>query len=75
MIAAALDVMARDSRKMRDERPFVFANVDKGQGLDDTIAFIADRGMLPEHEVPPGEPDADNTTQTNVFLPVQPIRC
>lgn len=39
------------------------------------INFIVDRGMLPEHEVPPGEPDADNTTQTNVFLPVQPIRC
>jgi urease accessory protein len=49
MVGASLEVMDRDSRKMRGERPFVFANVDKGEGLDEIIAFIADKGMLPAH--------------------------
>ncbi len=47
MVGASLDVMDRDSRKMRGERPFVFANVDKGEGLDEIVAFIVDKGMLP----------------------------
>lgn len=47
MVGASLEVMDRDSRKMRGQRPFVFANVDKGEGLDEIIAFIVDRGMLP----------------------------
>lgn len=47
MVGASLDVMDRDSRKMRGQRPFVFANVDKGEGLDEIIAFIVDKGMLP----------------------------
>ena len=47
-VHASLDVMDRDSRKMRDERPFVFANLYDGVGLEEIIAFILDRGMLPE---------------------------
>jgi len=48
MVGASLEVMERDSRKMRGERPFVFANFERGQGLDQIIAFLVDKGMLPE---------------------------
>ncbi|TLF46169.1 urease accessory protein UreG [Halomonas urmiana] len=47
-VHASLAVMERDSRKMRGERPFVFANLYDGVGLEEIIAFILDRGMLAE---------------------------
>ncbi|TKD62670.1 urease accessory protein UreG [Cobetia marina] len=47
-VHASLEVMDRDSRKMRGERPFVFANLYDGIGVEEIIAFILDRGMLPE---------------------------
>jgi urease accessory protein len=31
---------------MRPGSPYVFTNLKKGQGLDDIVAFIVDRGML-----------------------------
>ncbi|HAK62052.1 MAG TPA: urease accessory protein UreG [Alphaproteobacteria bacterium] len=46
LVGADLDVMARDARKMRGERPFVFTNIRAGQGLDSVIAFIEERGAL-----------------------------
>jgi urease accessory protein len=45
-VGASLEVMERDARKMRGERPFVFTNLKSGQGLDQVIAFIAKQGML-----------------------------
>ncbi len=53
LVGASLEVMARDCRTMRGERPFVFANFEKDQGLDEIIAFIIDKGMLPVRPVPP----------------------
>ncbi|NVD36430.1 urease accessory protein UreG [Marinobacter lutaoensis] len=47
-VHASLDVMERDSKKMRGDRPFVFTNLYDGVGLDDIIDFILERGMLPE---------------------------
>ncbi|MAZ66957.1 MAG: urease accessory protein UreG [Kangiellaceae bacterium] len=46
MVNASLDIMDRDSKKMRGDRPFVFTNLTKGDGVDDIIQFIVDRGML-----------------------------
>ncbi len=46
MVGASLEVMDRDARKMRGERPFVFSNLKTGQGLDTIIAFIERQGML-----------------------------
>ena len=46
MVGASLEVMERDSRKMRGERPFVFTNLKTGQGLERVIAFIEKQGML-----------------------------
>ncbi len=45
-VGASLDVMERDARKMRGERPFVFTNLKTGQGLDTVIEFILHEGML-----------------------------
>ena len=46
MVGASLEVMDRDAKKMRGERPFVFSNLKTGQGLPDIIAFIERQGML-----------------------------
>jgi len=45
-VNADLGVMERDSKRMRGERPFVFANLMRGDGLEAIIAFIEDKGML-----------------------------
>jgi urease accessory protein len=47
-VGASLDVMDRDARKMRGERPFVFTNLKSGEGLDTVLAFVIREGMLPE---------------------------
>jgi urease accessory protein len=47
MVGASLEVMDRDSRKMRGERPFVFANIRAGKGVPDIASFIAQQGGLP----------------------------
>lgn len=46
MVGASLEVMERDAKKMRGERPFVFSNMKTGQGLAEIIAFIEREGML-----------------------------
>ena len=46
MVGASLEVMDRDAKKMRGERPFVFSNLKTGHGLDTIIAFIEQQGML-----------------------------
>lgn len=45
-VGASLEVMDRDARKMRGERPFVFTNMKTGEGLDAVVAFIETQGML-----------------------------
>jgi urease accessory protein len=45
-VGASLEVMDRDSRKMRGARPFVFSNQKTGQGLPEIISFIETQGML-----------------------------
>ena len=46
LVGANLDVMARDSKKMRDERPFVFTNIKAGDGVVGVMDFICKAGGL-----------------------------
>ncbi len=46
MVGASLEVMARDAKAQRGERPFILSNLKTGEGLDKVIAFIRERGML-----------------------------
>jgi urease accessory protein len=45
-VGANLEIMERDARKQRGERPFVFTNLKTRQGLDTVVRFIEERGML-----------------------------
>jgi urease accessory protein len=46
MVGASLEVMDRDARKMRGDRPFVFTNLKSGQGLPQVIEFIEREGLF-----------------------------
>ena len=48
-VGASLEVMDRDSKKMRGERPFVFANIRAGHGVAEIAAFIEKQGGLSPH--------------------------
>ena len=39
-VGASLDVMARDSKIVRGERPFIFTNLKTGAGLEDIVSWI-----------------------------------
>jgi urease accessory protein len=45
-VGASLEVMDRDSRKMRGDRPFVFPNIRAGKGVAEIAAFIERQGGL-----------------------------
>ncbi len=45
-VGADLDVMARDAKTQRKARPFVMANMKTGQGVDEVIAFLREKGGL-----------------------------
>ncbi|MGZ5037133.1 MAG: urease accessory protein UreG [Usitatibacter sp.] len=57
MVGASLEVMERDAKRMRGERPFVFTNMKTGHGLDTIIGFIEEQGLL-EPAARRGEPSA-----------------
>ena len=44
-VGASLEVMDRDARRMRGERPFVFTNLKTRDGLSDVITFIEREGL------------------------------
>ena len=46
MVGASLEVMERDSKKMRLERPFLFTNLKTGDGVDEVVAIIKRLGGL-----------------------------
>ena len=47
LVGANLEVMDRDARKMRGQRPFLFSNLKENKGVDDIAAFVVRQGGLP----------------------------
>jgi len=47
LVGASLEVMDRDARKMRGERPFIFTNLKENKGVAEIARFIARSGGLP----------------------------
>jgi urease accessory protein len=45
-VGASLEVMERDARAQRGERPFVFTNLKSGQGVDQVVRFIETHGLM-----------------------------
>ena len=46
LVGADLDVMDRDSKRMRGDRPFLFSNLKSGTGVAEVRAFIEKTGGL-----------------------------
>lgn len=46
MVGASLEVMDRDAKRMRGERPFLFSNLKSGEGLEDIVRFIEKQGLM-----------------------------
>jgi urease accessory protein len=45
-VGASLEVMDRDAKKMRGERPFLFTSLRNQQGISEVVEFIAHHGQL-----------------------------
>lgn len=45
-VGASLEVMDRDSKKMRGDKPFIFTNIRAGQGVAEVADFIVKTGGL-----------------------------
>ena len=46
LVGASLEVMDRDARQMRGERPFVFTNLKTGEGVAAIVDFVITQGGL-----------------------------
>ena len=45
-VGASLDVMEKDARKMRGEKPFLFSDLKNGVGIEEIERFIIKQGLL-----------------------------
>ena len=45
-VGASLDVMEKDAKKMRGDKPFVFSNLKNGIGIEQIENFIIKQGLL-----------------------------
>ncbi len=63
MVGASLEVMERDAKRMRGERPFVFTNMKTGHGLQTIVHFIETQGLLDRpNRSPASRTDTRRTT-------------
>ena len=46
-VGASLDVMDRDARKMRGDRPFLFTNLRAGSGVPELTAWVRQQMSQP----------------------------
>jgi len=54
LVGASLEVMDRDARRMRRERPFLFTNLKEGVGVAAVAAFIIAAGGLDQRKTAAG---------------------
>ncbi len=40
LVGASLEIMDRDAKRMRGDRPFVFTNLRTGEGVDRVLDFV-----------------------------------
>jgi len=45
-VGASLEVMERDARRMRGQKPFIFTNLKSGSGVDGVCEFVIREGLL-----------------------------
>ena len=45
-VGASLDVMEKDARKMRGDKPFLFSDLKNGVGIEEIESFIIRQGLL-----------------------------
>lgn len=45
-VGADLEIMARDARVQRGDRPFVFTNMKTGEGIEQIVDFVGSEGMI-----------------------------
>ena len=50
-VGASLEVMDRDSKRMRGERPFLFTNLKDGTGLAEAVEWVRMQYEQPRHSV------------------------
>ncbi len=46
LVGASLEVMDRDARRMRGDRPFLFTNLKENRGVSEIAGFIVEKGGL-----------------------------
>jgi urease accessory protein len=46
LVGASLEVMERDAKRMRGDKPFIFSNLKQDEGLQEIAKFIIEEGML-----------------------------
>jgi urease accessory protein len=49
-VGASLEVMDRDARRMRPDRPFIFTNLKTEEGLSQVVAWLEERLQAPSDE-------------------------
>ena len=57
LVGASLEVMERDSRRMRGERPFLFSNLKAQEGVGEIVDFVLASGGFAAQEPTGGEAD------------------
>jgi len=45
-VGASLDVMEKDARKMRGDKPFLFSDLKNNVGIEEIESFIIKQGLL-----------------------------
>jgi urease accessory protein len=53
-VGASLEVMDRDARTQRGQRPFLFTNLKAGDGVEQIVRFIEQEGLMHERPGIPG---------------------